>query len=195
MRRPPPPISVHCALDRPYARLDPIDHEGRVGELEGHDVRLHDANGTLVGERPSARAFFSTPRHVVRWDTLDLTYFLGYVCWNYLGLPAHLLREEFGWTEPEPGVLETNVQPHLPVHTRVQRYWFDRESGLQTRLDFTAEVMAHHAHASTRIRGHERSDGVVYVSEHWVTPRKGKRGGPLPRPTVLLIRVSDLKLL
>ena len=194
LNRPPRRLAVRCELDRPYARLEPLDRKGTAGVLDGQDVRLEDAGGKVLEERSDARSLFPGGRRRIRWDTLDQTYFMGYVCWNYLALPAHLLRDDFGWKELEPGVLDANPERHLPVHSYVERYYFDAETGLQTRLDFTVDLMSPHAAAASRVKSHA-TNGIPYVSHHRVTPRKGPEGDPLPLPTMVNVRVSDWKLI
>ena len=45
-------------------------------------------------------------------------------------LPALLLRSDIHWTELHDGELQADFGTSLPVHSRIQRFWFDTKTGL-----------------------------------------------------------------
>jgi hypothetical protein len=68
---------------------------------------------------------------------MNLVYFLGYALWGYFTLPYQLLRTDIEWTELRDGLLEVDCGTNLPVHSRIQRFWFDTKTGLLKRNDYT----------------------------------------------------------
>src|SRR5262245_38833569 len=83
----PPGARITVELARPFARLEPIDRRGRIGVLDGLDVRLEDGTGAVLDRRAEARRLFPYGGHrALYWDALDLAYFLGYAFWGYFAL-------------------------------------------------------------------------------------------------------------
>lgn len=180
-------------LAGPGARLDPIDRRGRIGVLDGTDVRLEDRNGNVLRSRSDPRGKLPYGRRLLWWDALDQTYFAGYALWNYMAFPALLLRDDIEWTEPQEGTLDARFPPHIPTHCEHQRFHFDQETGLLRRHDYTAEVFGGWAKAAHVILEHSRSDGIPFPSRRRVTPR-GPGGRPLPFPVLVWIEVHEWQL-
>jgi hypothetical protein len=182
-------------LDRPFSRLEPIDGGGRVGVLDGLDVRLEDPKGGVLGRRTEARKLFPYGGHrLLYWDAMDLTYFLGYAFWGYFALPVLLQRDDIAWTEIEDGLLEARFPAHLPRHSEVQRFYFDGKTGLLTRNDYTAEVFGSWAQAANVIQEHKEWDGIPYPSRRRVTRREND-GSYRPMPTMIGMEIADWRLL
>jgi hypothetical protein len=163
--------SAYASVDvaRPRTRLAPIDRAGNTGVLDGGAVRLESPGGEVLEERPDARSRF--PR--LTWDPLDMAYFFGYALWNYVTLPALLLRSDIAWREIDVGLLEARFPPELPTHGAVQRFSFDRETGLLARLDYTAEVLGSWARAAHLVLAHGRSGGTAFTSRRAAYVRVG----------------------
>lgn len=195
-RRPRPNARLRCAVHRPWTRIEPIDRRGRVGVLDGHDVRLETPSGAVVAERPQARSYFPGGRRYLHWDALDLTYFLGYAAWNYLVLPALLLRDDVEWTEPEEGVLKAGFPPELPTHSADQRYVFDAESGLLKRFDYKPEVATgdQEVWVANLVRERGSYEGVPYESRRTVHPVDDENFEPRERFVMVDIRFDDWRL-
>jgi hypothetical protein len=182
-------IAVHA----PRVRCTGIDRAGDTGVLEGHDVRLESPAGVALGARPGARAFFGPGRRWLWWDALDQTYFACYAAWNYFTLPALLLREDIGWTEPLPGTLEARFPPHLPTHSPVQRFRFDPASGLLLQHDYTVDIIGGWAKAARRVLAHAVADGIPYPSRMRMTPRAAD-GSARPSPELVAVEAEELRL-
>ncbi len=189
-------VKMAESVHRPFSTLTPIGSDPSVtGVLDGHDVRLEDRNGKVIGERKNARAYFRIGRRLLWWDDLDMSYFANYASWNYFTLPALLMRDEISWTELEPGMLEAVFPESIPTHSRVQRFRFDRSSGLLTQHDYTADIISPLARASNVVLRHSRNtDGLLYPSERRVTPR-GPGGRPLGGPVLIHLDIHDFHLL
>jgi len=184
LKRRPPFNHAKAMLDisRPICRITPI---GRVpsstGILEGPHVRLEDENGEVIKERKNARQYFPGGRRILYWDDLDMAYFANYAMWNYLTLPALLLRSDIIWREISEGFLEATFPRDLPTHSQIQYFRFDLETGLLLQHDYTAKVISRFAKAAHVVLAHSQSEGLTFSSHRRVTPRssKGKaRRGP-----------------
>jgi hypothetical protein len=177
--------------------IEPIDRRGRLGILDGHDVRLETPSGEIVSERPDARSYFRrVRRRYLYWDTLDLTYFVGYAVWNYLTLPALLLRDDVEWREVAEGVLEAAFPPELPTHGRRQRHTFDRETGLLVRYDYNPEVVVGGGDVVVANVVLERGEfeGIPYEARRKVVPSDDETGEPRARPVFIEMRFWDWRL-
>jgi hypothetical protein len=182
-------MEVHA----PRVRCAGIDRAGRIGLLDGHDVRVEEPGGAVLEARRAARGSFGPGRRWLWWDRLDQTYFACYAAWNYFTLPALLLRQDVAWTEPADGLLEARFPPELPTHSPVQRFRFDRASGLLLQHDYTAEIIGGWAHAARVVLEHGRQGGVAFPRRMRMTPRAGD-GRPRAGPTLVAVEAHELEL-
>jgi hypothetical protein len=192
-RMPRPNMSIKCGVHKPWTRIEPIDRWGHVGILDGTSVRLESPDGTIVAERPDARRYFSGGRRLFHWDALDLTYFLGYALWNYLTLPALLMRDDIEWNELEPGVLASEFPPHLPTHG-TQQHHFDLETGLLTRYDYMPEVTFEKARAANIVLERGHCNGIPYEAKRTVHPLPAFGGKYLSQPVMVDMHFWDWEL-
>ncbi|NHQ59861.1 hypothetical protein G9409_04540 [Chlorobium sp. BLA1] len=184
-------LDVH----RPYATLIPIGLDPAVtGVLDGPDVRLENEEGEVIVERRKARDYFKVGRRLFYWDDLDMSYFANYASWNYFTLPALLMREDINWREVEPGLLEARFPDEIPTHSRVQRFRFDRKTGLLIQHDYTAQIISPLAAASNVVLNHAiNSAGILYPSVRRVTPT-GPNGKPLGGPVLIHLDIHDYRV-
>ncbi len=184
------------AIHRPFSTLTPIGLNPTItGILDGLDVRLENEKGQIISERRNARDYFKIGRRLFYWDDLDMSYFANYASWNYFTLPALLMREDIVWTELEPGWLEARFPDEIPTHSKVQRFRFDRETGLLIQHDYTADIISPLAAASNVVMQHaQNSSGLVYPSIRRVTP-KGPKGKPLGGPVLIHLDIHDFRLI
>ena len=185
-------LDVH----RPFSTLTPIGRSpSTTGVLDGLDVRLENEEGKAISERRNARDYFKIGRRLFYWDDLDMSYFANYASWNYFTLPALLMREDIDWKELEPGLLEARFPDTIPTHSRVQRFRFDRQTGLLIQHDYTADIISPLAAASNVVLQHaQNSTGLVYPSIRRVTP-KGPKGKPLGGPVLIHLDIHDFRLI
>jgi hypothetical protein len=186
--------SITVPVAAPGARIRPVDRRGHVGVLEGNSVRLEGARGKVIASRTDPRSLFPGGRRAHWWDRLDIAYFAGYAMWNYLTLPALLLRDDIAWREAEPGVLDATFPAHLPTHCPDQRFHFDPSTGLLTRHDYTAEVFGEWARAAHVVLEHGSWEGVPYPSKRRVTPRMPD-GHVAENPVLIWIELHEWRLL
>ena len=160
-----------------------------VAVLEGHDVRTErEGSGKRLEARAGARDYFpNRDGRQERWDRLDMAYFLGYALWNYLTLPALLLRGDIEWRELSPDTLEARFPPGIPTHCEIQEYDFDPGNGLLGAYRYTAEVFGSWARADHLVDEHSESGGIPFPSRRRVLARGG--GG-----TVIELEVHEHRL-
>jgi hypothetical protein len=172
-------LSLKAKVWEPWCRLAPVDKRGSLGILDGHDVRIETPAGELVDERHYAREKFPYGRRFFHWDLIDVVYFTAYAFWNYLTLPALLIRDDVKWKQIGESTLESNFPDWIPTHCRHQKFHFDPETGLLSQYDYTAEVFGGFAKASHVIE-HAESDGVVYTSDRHIMPTIAGKPGKFP---------------
>ncbi len=169
-------------IDQPRVRITPVGRGGHTGILDGQDVRIEDEQGKVVDSRSGARSYFPTGRRLLYWDRLDQTYFAGYAMWNYMVLPALLLRDDIEWREIGEANLEGRFPPSLPTHCTIQQFRFDPKTALLIQHDYTADVIGTWAKAAHVVLEHGENDGVTFSKRRRVTPRDSAgvpKGGPL----------------
>jgi hypothetical protein len=178
-------------INKPICQIRTIDNKKSIETvLNGQDVYLTDNEGVVTRERKAARQYFSHFRQCFVWDDLDMAYFANYAMWNYLTLPALLLRKDIQWREIKPGSLEGIFPDHLPTHCKRQQFHFDLETGLLKQHDYTAEVISRRAKAANRVLSHRvNQDGITYASKRLVTPRI-RNGKALPFPKIIEISIE-----
>ena len=194
-RRPPfKKAKILLDISCPNSRITPIGRDvDTAGILEGSNVRLENGNGEIIQVRKDARQNFPGGRRAIYWDDLDMAYFANYAMWNYLTLPALLLRNDIIWREIEEGLLEAIFPKELPTHNQKQFFRFDLETGLLLQHDYTAEVISRFAKAANVVLAHSESEGSKYTSHRKVTPRTLK-GKPMRRPTRIEIFIHKYRL-
>jgi hypothetical protein len=186
---------VTMDIARPFSRITPIGKNWDIsGVLDGQDVHLESANGEVIRERKNARQYFPGGRRFLYWDDLDMAYFANYAMWNYLALPALLMREDITWNEIQVGLLEAIFPKGIPTHNQKQRFRFDQETGLLLQHDYTARVISRLAKAAHVVLDHSESLGLRFASHRRVTPRSAK-GKPLRGPTLIEITIHDYHLI
>jgi hypothetical protein len=175
-------VSMHA----PRTVIEPYPGPpGARGIFERDHVRIEDASGATIDGRADMRRRFPGLRRRLWWDPLDALYFAGYALWNYFTTPLLLTRCE---VEERGRTLEVIFPPEIPTHSRRQLFHFD-ETGLLTRLDYTAEVFGRWARGRHECRAHRSFDGLVFPTSRRVT------FGALPRPTIIWIEVDDVTCL
>jgi hypothetical protein len=188
-----PSVQIRVDTAEPRTRFDPIDRDGNVAVLTGHSVRIERPDGTLVAERANARPkpygekFFG-------WDSVDIGYFFGYTMWNYLALPALLLRDDIQWSEASADTLEARFPPEIPTHSPLQRFHVDLATGRLRQHDYTAQPFGGWAKAAHMITEHRDYDGLTSPSKRRVKPRSGDKGGPLPFPLLIWADIHEYRL-
>ena len=163
---------IRMEIHAPRSQLTGIGRDRTVvGVLDGANVRLEAAEGSIVAARAGARGGFARPRRMLFWDDMDMAYFANYAFWNYFTLPNLLMNPAIAWTELSPGRLRAKFPDSIPTHSPVQEFHFDPNSGLLRQHDYTAEIISRRATAANVVLEHSRSDGIAFASSQLVSPR------------------------
>jgi hypothetical protein len=185
---------VECDIHRPYCRLTPIGQRPDVtGVLVGQHVQLQGPSGAVIAQRQSARTLFPFGRRALWWDDMDMAYFACYAFWNYFTLPRLLMNPDIAWSEVGAGHLKAEFPAHIPTHSPSQRFYFDTNSGLLLRHDYTAAVVAPVAHAANVVLYHSQHEGIPFPAERRVTPI-GFHNKVLAMPVLIHISVHEFAL-
>jgi hypothetical protein len=190
----PPHAKITVDIRHPHAVIDPVDESGDSGVLDGFSVMIVSPGGTVLEQRADAREHLQNASVSTKWDRLNLVYFLGYAFWGYYTLPYQLMRTDIEWTELHDGVLQADYGTKLPVHSRIQRFWFDRQSGLLRRNDYTPVAAARDVRASNVVFEHAVSSSIPYTSKRRVKMSIGQYGWVLPFPDFITIDVERWQL-
>jgi hypothetical protein len=190
----PAHAKITVDVQRPHTVIDPVDESGDTGVLDGFSVTILSPSGKILEQRADARDHLQNASVSTKWDRLNLVYFLGYAFWGYYSLPAQLMRSDIQWTELSDGVLQADYGTNLPVHSRIQRFWFDKKTGLLRRNDYTPVAAARDARASHVIFEHGISNGIAYPSKRRVKMSFGQYGWVFPFPDFITIDVERWQL-
>src|SRR6266849_5861388 len=190
----PPHARITVDVQRPHTVIDPVDEAGDTGVLDGFSVMIVAPDGKILEHRADARDHLQNSSLTTKWDRLNLLYFLGYAFWGYYTLPYQLTRADIRWTELGDGVLQADYGTNLPVHSRIQRFWFDTKTGLLRRNDYTPVAATPSARVANVVFDHATSNGIPYTSKRRVKNSLGQYGWVLPAPDFITIDVERWQL-
>jgi hypothetical protein len=190
----PPHAKIIIDVHRPLTAIEPIDAAGDTGVVDGFRVTIVSPSGAILEQRTDAREHLQNASLTAKWDRLNLVYFLGYAFWGYYSLPYQLTRTDIQWTELRSGVLQADYGTNLPVHSRIQRFWFDRTTGLLRRNDYTPVAASTTARAANVVFEHGVSHGIPYTSKRRVKMSLSQYGWVLPFPDFITIDVERWQL-
>src|SRR5260370_20847327 len=190
----PPHARITVDVQRPHTVIAPVDESGDVGVLVGFSVMIVAPGGRILEQRADAQEHLQNSSLTTQWDRLNLLYFLGYAFWGYYTLPYELMRTDIEWTELSDGLLQADYGTNLPVHSRIQRFSFDRKTGLLRRNDYTPVAATPSARAANSVFDHGVSDGIPYTSKRRVKTSLEQYGWVLPFPDFITIDVERWRL-
>jgi hypothetical protein len=190
----PPHATLTVDVRRPHTVIDPVDESGDIGVLDGFSVMIVTRGGTILEQRADAREHLQNASVSTKWDRLNLLYFLGYAFWGYYTLPYQLMRTDIEWTELRAGVLQAEYGAGLPVHSHIQRFWFDQSTGLLERNDYTPVAATPDARVANVVFAHGFSNGVPYTSKRRVKLTPVQYGWVLPFPDFITLDVESWRL-
>lgn len=193
-------VKVIAKTHEPGLLFNEFPSPGLTGELIGNDeVRISESGGKIVARRLDPRSAFRGFRRLIYWDALDFIYFGGYAMWNYLVAPFLFLRDGFQFEVLEPPSdtpplwvrLLVTFPDDVPTHCRRQVFYFDENRYLR-RLDYTAEVVGHWAHAAHFCEHYRDFDGFKAPTRRRVRPLlRGKV--LLPGPTLVALEIHNIR--
>jgi hypothetical protein len=190
----PPHATFTIDVKHPHTVINPVDDAGDIGVLDGFTLTIKSPSGQIVDQRSDAREHLQNASLSTKWDRLNLLYFLGYAFWSYNTLPYQLTRPDISWTELQDGELQAEYGPNLPAHSRIQRFWFDQQTGLLRRNDYTPVAASPDARAANVVFEHAVSNGIPYPSKRRVKASLQQYGWVLPFPDLVTIDVEKWQL-
>ena len=190
----PPHAKITVDVQRPHTVIQPVDDSGDAGVLDGFSVMIMAPDGKVLERRADAREHLQNASLTTRWDRLNLVYFLGYAFWGYYTLPNQLMRTDVVWTELRDGLLQADYGGRLPVHSPIQRFWFDTRTGLLKRNDYTPVAATPDARVANVVFEHAMSNGIPYTSKRRVKMSVQQYGWVLPFPDFITIDVEMWQL-
>ena len=190
----PPHAKITVEVQRPHTVITPVDESGDTGILDGFGVMITAPDGRILEQRADARQHLQNASISTKWDRLNLLYFLGYAFWGYYTLPYQLMRIDIQWTELHDGLLQADYGTNLPVHSRIQRFWFDTKTGLLRRNDYTPVAADPNARVANVVFEHGVSGGIEYTSKRRVKTTLNQYGWVLPAPDFITIDVRSWRL-
>jgi hypothetical protein len=190
----PPHARITVDVQRPHTVIEPVDQAGDIGVLDGFSLMIVAPGGNILEQRADAREHLQNASLTTPWDRLNLLYFLGYAFWGYYTLPYQLMRTDIVWTELRDGQLQADYGTNLPVHSRIQRFWFDTKTGLLRRNDYTPVAATPSARVANVVFEHGMSNGIPYASKRRVKTSLQQYGWVLPFPDFITIDVESWRL-
>jgi hypothetical protein len=184
---------VDVRVAEPAGSIEPIDREGNRGVLDGRRVWIESRLGNVLESRREAHALLPHGRRLLYWDRIDHACFAIVAFWNYLTLPALLLREDIEWRETGDSELTGVFPDGLLTHCREQRFRFNPRNGLLVQHDYTAGMFGRWARAAHVVLAHRSWQGIPYPAHRRVTPR-GRRGRVRRRPVLIEIEIHDWRV-
>lgn len=190
------PFRARVRVQEPRTVIESFPEPGMRGVFEPSLVRIEREAGETVEERPEPRSAFPGLRRQVRWDHLDILYFVGYAIWNYVTTPYMFTFP--GVSSEETGdyrglrMLRVTFPDSIPTHCPVQTFYFTGEGEL-ARFDYTAQVIGGWARAVHACSRYEEAGGIRLAATRKVTPRAYLTRVALPGPTLVWIEMDEIR--
>jgi hypothetical protein len=141
--------SVEANVHQQRIRMTPFG-EGRSVEFDStsDQVTITDKSGRVIDELVHPRASMAGYTRDTKWTATQTGYFIAYATWTYLLepflfiLPGIQTREIEPWHEVGETWrrLEVTFPNNIASHSTVQIYYFDADTGLQRRVDYSPAV-------------------------------------------------------
>jgi hypothetical protein len=174
--------SVTAAIHRQRITMTPFG-DGSSLEFDAvlDRVRITDSGGGVQDELRAPRLSMAGYTGDTQWSATQTGYFISYAAWIYLlepflfTLPGVRTREIEPWSEVGETWrrLEVTFPAQIATHSTVQTYYFDADSGLQRRMDYSPDVNGNPlvAHYTTE---HHDFDGLIVPTRRRVLIRNEK---------------------
>jgi hypothetical protein len=141
--------SVTADIHRQRITMTPFG-EGSSVEFDAalDRVRITGSRGEVRDELTAPRSSMAGYTGETQWSATQTGYFISYGAWMYLlepllfTLPGVQTREIEPWSEAGETWrrLEVTFPNEITSHSTVQTYYFDSDTGLQRRLDYSPDV-------------------------------------------------------
>jgi hypothetical protein len=172
-------ITACIYTDKPYVSFHDFPEQGMTSIFDGYDVYIFDVNDHITMQRDFSLKANQQIKPRLRWDHLDLVYFLGYAVWNYICSPFMLNSDQFecfqgnDWLEGDGSRLATlhvTFPDNIPAHCKQQVFYFN-DKGLLRRNDYTCNVISPVAIGAHYCNHHQTVEGLVFPTHRSVFPR------------------------
>jgi hypothetical protein len=134
---------------REHTVVMPFNGAGRrsVFDVDPERIVLRTNDGADVDRRDEPRASFAGYEVTTPWDALQVGYFIGYACWNYLTAPFLFTfpgvetRELGPWQEDGETWrrLHVTFPRSIATHSTEQVFYYGADF-MQRRMDYAVEV-------------------------------------------------------
>jgi len=177
---------------RMFAVFEDYPEPGAVGTFDTWTVQVRDPVGETHARCYRPESTGGRPLRRLRWDDLDLLFFMGYALWNYHAFPFCLADPGFELAPLEPlsfrgerlAGLSVAFPADMPCHSRRQRFWFD-DQGRLARMDYCADVIGGWTRGAHLCLDFKRCGGLLYPGRRVVLPGWLPRRVPPGPPAVI----------
>ncbi|GHD42399.1 hypothetical protein [Streptomyces galbus] len=193
---------VTADLRRRHIEMSPFG-EGQSLSFDAEDDRvvITRTDGSVVEELDRPRASMAGFAGDTQWTAAQTGYFISYATRMYLlepylfTLPGITTREVEPWSEAGETWRRLEVtfpDSFLPTHNSVQTYYFDAETGLQRRMDYSPDVNGNPpvAHYTSE---HQNFGGLIVPTRRRVLLRRDDNTA-IHEAAAILLDVTDVRL-
>ena len=172
-------ITACIYADRPYVSFHDFPEQGMTSIYDGYQVYIFDAGNRIIAERDFSLKSNQAQKPRLRWDHLDLSYFLGQALWNYLCSPFIFNNAQFDcrqgqdWLEKDGSrlsSLQVTFPGSIPCQCKQQVFYFN-DRGLLQRNDYACETFSPVVIGAQYCNRHQTVDGLVFPTRRTLFPR------------------------
>jgi hypothetical protein len=194
----PAPRTMHIALRREWASVDPFGKTGQHTDFTPARIAIETDGGAIVAERRDPRVAFADHTMRTPWNALDRAYFNGYALWTYLATPFALAMDGFQVREIEPWLekgerwrgLRATFPDTIASHSREQDFYFGPDMLLR-RHDYHVDIAGGFP-AAQYLSAYVEADGIRFPSKRRAYVRGDDMRAILETPMVI-IDLSDFR--
>jgi hypothetical protein len=193
--------SVMADIHRQRITMKPFGDRSSLEFDAGLDrVHVTGPRGEVEDELSAPRRSMAGYMEDTQWSATQTAYFISYATWMYLlepflfTLPGVRTREIAPWSEVGETWrrLEVTFPDKIATHNTVQTYYFDSDTGLQRRMDYSPDVNGKPLVAHYTSEHHEFG-GLIVPTRRRVLIRNDKGVADQSRCAILL-DVSEVQL-
>lgn len=192
---------VTADLHRPHIDMSPFGPGQSLSfDAEDDKVVISGPDGSVAEELTAPRSSMAGFTGETQWTATQTGYFISYATRMYLlepylfTLPGITTREIEPWNEAGETWrrLEVTFPEGYPSHNSVQTYYFDADTGLQRRMDYSPDVNGNPpvAHYTSE---HQNFNGLVVPTRRRVLLRR-EDNTAIQEQAAILLDIKDVRL-